>query len=721
MNAPSQTDFPRRLEDILRAFPPNELASLIARLGVAIDASKRIDTAAQLARALVTLPEIRDTSRLPAASVELLHRIAEAGGLLVAPGVPAALEPLAARGIVFARLRPGKERVVELVLPYALLLQLKPWEGEHPRGVRALLAQTSSETAAAIASHYLGRPATPPLSLSLEAAWEVLASPERLAHELERLPALERRLLEAVEAQGGEVETDELLDLEREPMRLRTASGSAPSRRGVGFALERRGLLIPMHPNRHVVPEEVCALVAEASRAARESRRAEIRSFVLDGDHAPRRARFAEAPEGLALALALAIREPGVEVRSGVGTPKSQISRLAARFGRNQEDVALVSALSRALGLWEPAALAPALPPGALTVRELGRALYVAWLRGGAWDEARPEPEVLRVAPDLRDSSPIGRVRGVVLDALRELGEGRWVPWHAIARYVRDDPRTAGLDRLLRRWGDRAGVTPPTAEAVARRVALESLPVLGVVDIGDGEAADDSDDEPVTLRLTARGRALLADADLASETVESAFVDSRVLRVGSSARVAAVLALGALVEIGRVASQLDLVVTPTALARAISAGVESDVVRARIEAVAALPGSISQILTEASVIVGRGMLAPASGFLWVDDTSVRELLRTRKQTSDLFLDPSPPGGLLVVQGVDLERLQRRCRAVGVEVTLDVAAARAKAATSGVSGPASVRGSASTRGAAPGSSRAPRGGGPVSTRRGSGTS
>jgi hypothetical protein len=56
--------------------------------------------------------------------------------------------------------------------------------------------------------------------------------------------------------------------------------------------------------------------------------------------------------------------------------------------------------------------------------------------------------------------------------------------------------------------------------------------------------------------------------------------------------------------------------------------------------------------------------------LWVDDPEIRELLRTRRQTADLFVDPSPPGGLLIASGVDLERLARRCRALGVEVLVE---------------------------------------------------
>src|SRR6185295_18659470 len=129
--------------------------------------------------------------------------------------------------------------------------------------------------------------------------------------EIDRLAPTERRVLDGVEREGGEVETDELLELEREPLRLRTASGATPSRRGVGVSLERRGFLVPVHPNRHVIPTEVAAIVGAARHAERAKRRTQVKSFVLGGDHAPRRARFACDPAVLSVGLALATREGG--------------------------------------------------------------------------------------------------------------------------------------------------------------------------------------------------------------------------------------------------------------------------------------------------------------------------------------------------------------------------------------------------------------------------
>ena len=397
-----------RLVDVLRVLPHGELEALVKRLGIRIDSAKRLDGPSQVARALVALPELRNPSRLLPASVELLHRVGEARGSLQVTALPPALEPLLGRGLMFAR---KHDDTIELILPAAYLVQLRAWEGEDPRGIRALLAQASFESTSAIAGHYLGRPATPPIALSLEPAWEALSDPVRLREEVEKLPPTERRVLDAIELDGGEVDTEELLELEREPLRLRTASGATPSRRGVGCALERRGFLIPVHPNRYVVPSEVGAIVGAGRHAERDAQRSELRRNILGEDHAPRRARFALDPAVLAVGLAIAARETQGEVRPGIGTPKSLIQRLATRFGREPSAIALVAALSRAVGLWDGLAVNPSAPPGALAVGELTSVLYHVWLRGGAWDEGRIEPEVLRLPADARDPSPVGVVR----------------------------------------------------------------------------------------------------------------------------------------------------------------------------------------------------------------------------------------------------------------------------------------------------------------------
>jgi hypothetical protein len=702
-----------RLEQVLRLLPARELQAIVEGLRISIDRGKRIDAPAQVARALVCLPEARDPSCLPETARQLLHRIIEAKGVLPVNALPSAVEPLVARGLVFARASEGGG--AELLLPIAYMVQLKTWEGENPRGVRALLTQVSPSVAAGIASHYLGSSATNPISLSLEAAWSALTDPAYLERELDALATAERRLLVAIEELGGEVDTEELLELEREPLRLRGASGATPSRRGVGFALERRGFLIPIHPNRHVIPSEVAALVGAGRRAARDERRRQIRAVVEGEDHSPRRASFARDVAPLALAMAASVRERNVDVRPDLGTPRSLITRFATRFGQDPSIVALVAALSRAVGLWDASARNGSAPPGNWSLNELGRQLFEVWTRGGAWDEARPDGEVLRAAGASREPSVIGVVRSIVLDSLVDLGEGRWIPWEAILGFLLTDSRAPGLARLLERWAQRCGVEPKdvTLERVAERIAFESLHILGVVDVGEPDAAegdasgalasapaaasgaaDDDVDSPDAwdpaephkaephgpalaqglgvrriLRITPRGRAYLSGVTPAVRR-ESSFRDSQVLRLGEEVTVAAVLALVPFVEIGRVDEQLDVVISTTSVSNALASGLEASAIRQRLESVAALPEPVARALVQASAVLGRAHYVSTPGFLWVDDPELRELLRTRRQTADLFIEPSPPGGLLLAPGVDLERVMLRCRTLGVEVVAD---------------------------------------------------
>ena len=119
----------------------------------------------------------------------------------------------------------------------------------------------------------------------------------------------------------------------------------------------------------------------------------------------------------------MALREGNVTVKPSVGTPRSLVSRLAQRFGRPHNTTALIVALSRAIGLWEQGAVSTAAPPGSLQLCELTKRLFETWRKGGSWDEARSESELLRMQTEQRDPSPIGLLRDMVLDALGDLGQ----------------------------------------------------------------------------------------------------------------------------------------------------------------------------------------------------------------------------------------------------------------------------------------------------------
>jgi hypothetical protein len=218
--------------------------------------------------------------------------------------------------------------------------------------------------------------------------------------------------------------------------------------------------------------------------------------------------------------------------------------------------------------------------------------------------------------------------------------------------------------------------------------------VLGIVDLGDPES-DESESIGPTLRITPRGRAFLSDAlpesrPSAASALPTAgasrFLDTQALRVGASASVGSVISLAPFVEIGGVSgAALDILITPQALSHALSAGFDGEIMRTRLEALAPLPDPIARTLTQASTVIGRAEFVMTQGFLWVEDPEVRELLRTRRQSADLFVDPSPPAGLLLALGVDLERVARRCRALGVEVLVDGDVYRTRSIPPGRSG------------------------------------
>src|SRR5690606_18617596 len=127
------------------------------------------------------------------------------------------------------------------------------------------------------------------------------------------------------------------------------------------------------------IPTEVAALVGAGRRAAQDERRRQIRAIVEGEDHAPRRASFARDVAPLVMAMAASARERNVEVRADLGTPRSLLTRLATRFGQDPSAVALIAALSRALGLWDASARNGSAPPGCWSMNELGRQLFDVW------------------------------------------------------------------------------------------------------------------------------------------------------------------------------------------------------------------------------------------------------------------------------------------------------------------------------------------------------
>ncbi len=657
---PRSTREPLRLIDALKALPPRTFDALVKSARVKIDSNKRIDAPSQVARAIVTQSLAKDASSLGAAANELLCRVAASGGLLVTAELAAHSEGLVESGLLFVQPIEG---CYELWIPSPILLQLKPWLGEDLHGMRALFARTTQEAIAAIASHYLGHTAQAPYALSLEAAWAVLGSREMLLHHVGELPRSEHALLLAVERMGGEVDTLELLELEREPLRMRTATGASASRRGLSYSLERRGLLFALPHGRHAIPTEVADIVAFEERQARKAGRRAAVAKLESHEELPRRARYASDPSPFLAACLLATREAQIEVRAEIGTPKTLVARLATRFGRTPEDASLIIAVGRSLGLWDDALLRAR--PDGLRMGQLGKLLFEAWRTGTFWDEARSDRELLRHQPEMRELSPLRELKRVLLAILEELGAERWLPFGTLTAYISSLNELQMVRHLLTRWSMRIGASPGhdvTLDPIdlVSRIVLETLPALGVVDVGRAEL----DDAPL-VRLSTLGRGWLRGDKGASET--SSYFTDEALHIGSDAKLLSVLALAGAVEIGSVEGQLTLHVSRHTLGNAIAAGADSRLLEKRIAEVAPLPDNLREVLASAGRVVGTAQWVAACGFLWVVDENVRSLLLERRQTAELFVHPSPQGGLLVTEGVDRDKLVRRCRIAGIEI------------------------------------------------------
>jgi hypothetical protein len=214
---------------------------------------------------------------------------------------------------------------------------------------------------------------------------------------------------------------------------------------------------------------------------------------------------------------------------------------------------------------------------------------------------------------------------------------------------------------------------------IAERILLKSLPTLGIVDVGgaDVRAAGNGELTSLALRFTSRGRRLVAGQAPSPGDDPSEFVEARDLRIGTSAKVADVVGLGRFVELGSIEDGLHVSLSSAAISKGLSAGIQAAEMQQRIAAVADLPDDLETALEQAGTVLGRATFTLVGGFLWVEDEEIRQMLATTPGTRELFVDPSPPSGLLVSATVDTERLVRRCRAIGVDIDVEESAARVR--------------------------------------------
>jgi hypothetical protein len=526
--------------------------------------------------------------------------------------------------------------------------------GEDRSSVRALLAVSPEETWSPLGAQLLGRQPVGPASLWLGQLLERLESPEGLAASLRELSPKQRRLLEAAEARGGQLEVDELLGLEQSPARV-VGGGGLPTR-SAAHQLFVRGLLLPRTRGLWVVPTEVAVEVGAARRTIeRERRRALLAKVAEDEDLSPTRAELSDDPGPAAVALLATLDAQGALPVGGRAVKRSALERAAVDAGVEVDRAELLVALARGAGARLDAS----------ALGEVGGLLFAAWREGGAWDESRREPDAHRMADAIAGvATPTRGLRDALLELLEAMPVERFAPVDELCRAVVRDLRNAGAARLLGRCQPRERFFEDPAE-VTRAMLDRALFALGALDRARVEGRE-------VVRLSSRARRWISGERAA--TKPSGWDGGR-LRVGSGARVGAILEAAEAADALLVGGGLTLRYDAASCARALTRKRSSDDARA---AAAALAAPIDAMAERAFAAAARAHASvrrvEVSAYLPIADAQLRARVTEDPELREMIVARSPAEGLLIRQGVSSAKLERALARIGITVDGDDAAA-----------------------------------------------
>lgn len=633
-----------RLADALAALDARSFERLCRRHGIHIDPKKRLSPAEQAARQLVEQPPMARIDALPeaarnvawllATTPEGAPRLELGGGVL----------PLLDGDLVF----PVPGRSGQVAMPAEFRVQLPPGPGEDRTSARALLAIQDDETWSLLGTQMLGRQPVGPAPIWMGAVLARLESPQGIREILSGLSPKQRRLLEAIEARGGQLETDELLELERSPIRVTTA---ALPTRSASYHLSIRGLLLPRSRGVWVIPAEVAAHVGAPRRAVERAERKRLLARVAgDEELSPPRARLAEDAGPLAVAVLAALRRRGALPSDGRGVRRSELKAVATEVGIEPQAAELYAALARAAGArFEAAPLA-----------EAGAVLFATWRETEAWDEAREDPDVHRAGDTLASlPTPTRAVREIMLDLLEAMPPERFAPIEEVAQASVNDLRASGAPRLLERAAKRAGGRVlDRVPAIAERILKESLPRLGAADRARVDGRE-------VVRLSARAREWMEG--IVRPSPGASHWEGGRLRVGGDVRVRSILAAAEGAE--AIASQGGLVlrVDGASVLAALERGLTAKELRERWSQLAAPFDAAAERALARGVEATRPRLpfVPVSAYLPVADANLRERLLAAPELAGMFAKSSPLDGLLVRPGVSREQLETGLTKLGV--------------------------------------------------------
>lgn len=638
-----------RLVDALAPLDAKRFEQLCRRNGVRIDVRRRLSSVEQAARQLADRPELLDLAQLPAPVRNAAHFLATHATGATRRELGGGVLPLLEQDLVFAV--PGApERVA---MPSEYRVQLPPHPGEDRTCARALLSTQPEEVRIQLGVQLLGRRPVGPSALWLGSVLERLESAELLEVLLDELSPKQRRLLEAVEARGGQLETDELLELERSAVRVRMAGGATLPTRSASHALFVRGLLLPLVRGLWTVPTEVAARVGASRRAAERARRRDLLARVTeDEDLSPARAELGDDPGPATVALLAGLAARGAMPSGTRGVRRSVLASVAREVGVDRAAAEMWIALARGAG----ARLEYA------ELREVGSLLFRTWRDGGIWDEARREPDAHRTSEEVaRTPTPTRSLREALLELLDAVPPERFAPVDEVCRAAARDLRSVGAERLLERAVSRHRASfEQDSVSVVRRMACESLWALGAADRGRVAGRE-------VIRLSVRARRWLA-GECRDGAEASRWVGNGRLNVGASARIVDVLAAARGAHAIATEGGLSLRVEADTMARVLERRVEVSELRGWFETLAApLDPTAERALNAAERRRARVRAVPVSALLRIEDHELMDRVASDPELREMILAQRLETGLLIRAGVPRSRLARALSRLGLQL------------------------------------------------------
>lgn len=627
------------LEAVLR-LPSERLAALAARWHIGIDPKKRLTPAEQVARGLVLVPRLLDLSRLGDGAREAIRLLAANPEGLPRASLPKELEPLLEDGMLF----PDPARPDRVSMPSAYRLQIPPSPSDSPRAARLLLQTLTEEARRELCQHHLGRVPPLPWPMLLETVLERLEDADWVRAEIASLGEAERGLLRAVDALGGEVSGEEVLELEREPVRIAQGGNVRVPRRSAIFSLARRGLVLT-RVDGWVLCDEVERVVGRERRTRAGIERQRLLMSRHLHELTPARAHLAEpqAPQVVGLMAGLAALE---ELPSeGRGLSKGAVRRVAQQLHVDAQRAELLLCLARADGLFSASIALAGVPPR----------LWDAWRRGGAWDEAALEPDLFRPGHPAT-SRVTALLREALLDTLFLMPAGEFALASDVRAVTCSDRRALLAQRGLSAASRGGQEVRQSVFEVVDVLLQRSLPALGLVDAGEVE-------QGAVVRLSREARAWLELSPGQKRPADdpergARWLDERRLFCGSSCDVSAV------VEAARYAHQVwaddrgvGLEFSEDALARAADHDPDLAGFRTSIMALTEkISDTIEVFAQRACELRPMCTFVRASAFIEIEDAALREAIYRDPEATDLWAAPPLAEGLLVKPGASPSRV-----------------------------------------------------------------